>query len=535
MPLHTPTLFVVMIIVSLVLAVAIAYIGHGKHPERFLWATGLGLQAVAYILFALRGQIPDLLSVVVSNVALSSSFALYTMGVLRFRQHDWPLWWTWAPVVAVLGVFWALLSHMGPRLIAGASLVTLQTLLLMAAVMHRRDAPLSRGETMLVWGALAITSLMLMRIWAVTTGHLRIQFVTDGGWIQGLTFIAAVTATLLLAIGLIIMSEERAERTLQRSERHYRLLIETAGEGIAVFQAGLLRFANPRFYHLCGLNPGQHANQRFTELVHEDDRELLGRHLDGASDTPTRAPQQPIRLRTLHRGTRWFELNTVPFEWQGRAATLAFLNDITERHETEAAMQRQAFHDGLTQLPNRRLLVNNLELALARHKRNGLLGALMFLDLDNFKPLNDRHGHDIGDLLLIEVAQRLRRNVRENDTVARFGGDEFVVLLSDLSADADQSARQAQAVAQKLLHTLAEPYTLTQRTDPAHEKSVTHHCTASIGLVLFNGGAFDAETLIRQADQAMYRAKEAGRNAVHYAATESSALPPPASTQATPA
>ena len=186
-----------------------------------------------------------------------------------------------------------------------------------------------------------------------------------------------------------------------------------------------------------------------------------------------------------------------------------------QRLAAQALIQDQALHDALTHLPNRRLLVNNLNLALAAHRRNGHVGALMFLDLDNFKPLNDRHGHAVGDLLLIEVAQRLRQHVREMDTVARFGGDEFVVLLSDLGADAAMAREQAHSAAQKLSQTLAEPYLLTPAAGAAASENVTHRCTASIGLLVFNGGTATADALLEQADAAMYQAKQAGRNRVH--------------------
>lgn len=177
-----------------------------------------------------------------------------------------------------------------------------------------------------------------------------------------------------------------------------------------------------------------------------------------------------------------------------------------QRQETDALMHSQAFHDGLTQLPNRRLLQNNLNMALATQRRQGTCGGLMFMDLDNFKPLNDTHGHDVGDRLLVEVAKRLTRQVRETDTVARFGGDEFVILLADLGADMPLAQAQAQKIAEKVLEALAQPYELG---------TVTHRCTASIGLVVFQGGVIKAEQLIKEADAAMYAVKQQGRNRVH--------------------
>jgi diguanylate cyclase (GGDEF)-like protein len=140
----------------------------------------------------------------------------------------------------------------------------------------------------------------------------------------------------------------------------------------------------------------------------------------------------------------------------------------------------------------------------------------MFLDLDNFKPLNDTHGHDMGDLLLIEVARRISRCVREIDTVVRFGGDEFVVMLSVLDEDQELSAGQAAIVAEKIRAALAEPYLLKRGQADNTQITVEHHCSASIGLVLFIGNETSPEEILKLADMAMYQAKEGGRNRVRF-------------------
>lgn len=187
-----------------------------------------------------------------------------------------------------------------------------------------------------------------------------------------------------------------------------------------------------------------------------------------------------------------------------------------QQQETLLAEIRQlAFHDGLTHLPNRRLLLECLQLANAQNQRSGHHSALLFMDLDNFKPLNDAHGHHVGDLLLIEVAQRLRQSVRASDTISRFGGDEFVVLLNNFSADADSAQQQAQALAQKILASLGAPYLLpVEHGDTVC--TVAHHCTASIGIRLFTTAPAKIDTLLDQADAAMYIAKAAGRNTVRF-------------------
>lgn len=182
--------------------------------------------------------------------------------------------------------------------------------------------------------------------------------------------------------------------------------------------------------------------------------------------------------------------------------------EITQRKRLEEQVNRLAFYDTLTHLPNRRLLEDRLTQAMSASHRSNHYGALLFLDLDNFKPLNDTHGHGVGDLLLIEVANRLKTCVREADTVARFGGDEFVVLLCDLDHDKDEAITQAGSIAEKIRQTLSMPYWL--------DSSIEHRCTASIGATLFKGRDTCEKDLIDAADTAMYQAKENGRNAIRF-------------------
>ena len=195
---------------------------------------------------------------------------------------------------------------------------------------------------------------------------------------------------------------------------------------------------------------------------------------------------------------------------------MGITEDITEEKEAEDHIRNLVFYDTLTQLPNRRLLNDRLGQAMAASKRSGSYGAVMFMDLDNFKPLNDAHGHDVGDLLLVEAAQRITSCVREMDTVARFGGDEFVVMLSELDVDKKLSIAQSGVVAEKIRVTLAEPYLLTRKQESGVEITVEHHCTSSIGVVLFINHEAGQEDIIKRADMAMYQAKEGGRNTIRF-------------------
>ena len=181
--------------------------------------------------------------------------------------------------------------------------------------------------------------------------------------------------------------------------------------------------------------------------------------------------------------------------------------DITERKKAEEEINRLAFFDPLTNLPNRRLLLDRLQHALATSARSGRHGAIMFIDLDNFKTINDTEGHNYGDLLLVEMARRLQSCVREGDTVARLGGDEFVVMLEDLASHAEQAAAQADEVGEKIRAAINTPCLVNERE---------FHSTASIGINLFADRGDTAETLLKYADIAMYQAKGAGRDVVRF-------------------
>ncbi len=181
--------------------------------------------------------------------------------------------------------------------------------------------------------------------------------------------------------------------------------------------------------------------------------------------------------------------------------------DISERKQAESEIHHLAFFDSLCQLPNRRMLIDRLRQAVATSVRTRTGGALLFIDLDNFKTLNDTRGHGIGDLLLIEVSKRLQECVREGDTLARFGGDEFVLLLEGLSEERAQAAMQARAVGEKVLETLSQPYIL---------EGNEFHSSSSMGITLFVNYRQKLDELLKQADTAMYEAKKSGRNTLRF-------------------
>jgi len=220
----------------------------------------------------------------------------------------------------------------------------------------------------------------------------------------------------------------------------------------------------------------------------------------------SRGRQYSLQLPT---GKHWYELSVVrkPTPIGEDARVIAIARDVTEAKEAAEAIRHLAFHDSLTGLPNRRMLTDRLQRGLAAAKRHGQSGALMFLDLDRFKELNDTQGHDVGDLLLMEVGRRLVQSVRAIDTVARLGGDEFVVLIEELGTDFEAARMHAHIVGQKILASLNEPYLLG---------AVSHTSTPSIGAALFGVHTPSHQDVLKDADSAMYLAKASGRNMLKF-------------------
>lgn len=216
------------------------------------------------------------------------------------------------------------------------------------------------------------------------------------------------------------------------------------------------------------------------------------------------------------------ELHTLAEGINDMAAQLQHERSVLQQRIDEATQQLRtmAFYDTLTKLPNRRMLENRLALATSASSRTGRFGALMFLDLDNFKPLNDKYGHAFGDLLLIEAARRINDCMRAMDTVARFGGDEFVVMIPELDRDETESIRQVTIIAEKIRLALGEIYVLRYQPEGREEMRIEHHCTTSIGIALFLNEESRQDDILTRADLAMYQAKEEGRNRICFYQTK---------------
>ena len=315
-----------------------------------------------------------------------------------------------------------------------------------------------------------------------------------------------------------------AERTqaLQESQALYRLLTEDAQDVLWRTDSQLvLTYISPADERLRGFRADEVVGRHVFDMFNEEGvavlKAMIARRVqEEASGTPVGFLNFEVQHRCKDGRLIWGEVLSKP-DRNAQGEIIGYhgiTREITERKRLEEQVHQLAFHDPLTHLANRRLMLEHLEQAMSASKRSQRHGALLFLDLDNFKPLNDLHGHGVGDLLLIEVAERLKACVREADTVARFGGDEFVVLLSELSTQPGEAAEQAVAIAEKVRTRLAEPYVLQSAPSAP---AIRHECTASIGVAVFRGRDESQNAVIDRADAAMYRAKEEGRNRIQCA------------------
>lgn len=315
---------------------------------------------------------------------------------------------------------------------------------------------------------------------------------------------------------------KQIEAALRESEERWKFAIEGAGDGLWDWnvQTGAA-FYSPRYKEMFGYSDADFdmTSDEWSKRIHPDDAPgvfaLLQPYMDGKPGSAT------VEFRMLCKDGSWkWTLGrgmVVSRDADGKPVRMIGTNaDITERKQAEDTIRELAFYDSLTKLPNRHLLNDRLSQAMATCTRSGCYGAVMFLDLDNFKPLNDMHGHAVGDLLLVEVAKRLRNGVRKIDTVSRFGGDEFVVVINGLDEERAESTAQAGFIAEKIRRTLSEPYQLTVKHGGKADTAIEHHCTVSVGVALFAGHKASQEDVLRWADIAMYQAKEAGRSLIRF-------------------
>ena len=273
------------------------------------------------------------------------------------------------------------------------------------------------------------------------------------------------------------------------------------------------------------------VNDAYTQIMGYQKDEVIGKRATSVGYTPNDQTLLQVIIASLRSSGFWtgeltqqrkngehfpslVRMSAVKNELGEIQHFVAMFSDISLEKEQQFRLEQIALHDSLTGLANRQNLSDRMAHAMASSKRSGDYGAVLMLDLDNFKPLNDTHGHATGDKLLIEVGKRMKSCVREIDTIARLGGDEFVVLLESLTNDQQTAEKLALQVAEKIRAAIERPFVIKHSTDPGRA-DIVHDCSSSIGVVVFQGKTFSQTQVLNMADAAMYKAKSAGKNHVN--------------------
>jgi diguanylate cyclase (GGDEF)-like protein/PAS domain S-box-containing protein len=321
----------------------------------------------------------------------------------------------------------------------------------------------------------------------------KVSFVDQRGDVAGL-------------IGVItdVTRYKETERALEASEARFRVLTESSIDLISVIDAdGTVNYQSAALRHLLGFDPADTVGKNVYDLVHRDDVDHVRAAFRRITDV--RSLTEPVEFRLRHRDGGWRTFESLGTNCLSNPHIRGIVwnsRDVTDRKVIQQRIQHLAYHDNLTGLPNRGLLQDRLARSVARAERSGRKVAVLFIDLDNFKNINDTLGHDVGDELLRQVSRRLSECVRLEDTIARQGGDEFIVLLDNLD-----EGRNASVVAQKILNSLRQPLILG---------GTEQHVSGSVGIALYPEDGRDAQTLMKNADTAMFHGKSLGKNTYQY-------------------
>jgi diguanylate cyclase (GGDEF)-like protein/PAS domain S-box-containing protein len=506
MILDIKTLVIVYLIINVISAGAVAVIwsqNRGRYAGITLWLVYMGLQATGSLLIVLRGLIPDFISIAIANTMIVAGLVILLIGLERFvGKKGWQI-----PNYILLAVYCAysyynsLHPNLAERNIVLSVIVSIITFQCCWIILRRVDHVMRRITilTGIVLACYVVFNLGRIILTIITPEQTNDFFKSET--VSSLAVTVAISLSICLTISLIIMINRRLLMKVKAQEEKFTTAFRSSPYAIMLTRKSDDKVfeVNNGFVNITGYQTAEVIGKTMLDLylwVRDEDRLHVVNELSMGNDIHEMEIQ--FRKKTGELNVGLYSANQIMINEE--KCILASISDITKHKLMEQQLLQIATHDALTNLPNRMLLYDRFNIALANAQRNKNQLAIVSVDIDYLKTINDTFGHDMGDMLLIATSDRLTRALRKSDTVARMGGDEFILLLTEVNEKAD-----AVKVAEKIIEDFRQPFLLN-----THSLNVT----ISMGIAIFPDNGKDIEELLKSADQSLYRAKESGRDRI---------------------
>lgn len=505
MQLDLATLFLIFLLIDVLMLCMFAFASSSTtSTANRLWSAGLFLHLTALLLIMLRGNASPVLTYVLPNVLLSASFAIMTKSLailLNFRIGNR---WIWLPIPVMLACASLLMDELPWLLTFTGFMYALQFSVMLYMLGARWYVIHSGGRYFMAVSMFAVIGAFYFRSSWVLTHEVSEIMIHNGDIMLSLPYLVGIIATVGLSGGMLIVLRDRLGEQL-RENQHFLNEIASNIPSI-IYQFRLRPDGSSHFPYInqrvnaFGISERELAesSEPIFAKIHPDDYAEVQKSITESAQAVSPWNQQ-FRLWSNSGQYRWHEAKSSPeLRPDGSILWHGYLHDIQNLKDIEEKIRYMVVHDGLTGLANRMLLESHVNTEIAHADRNQSNFCLMFLDLDNFKYINDRFGHGTGDRLLQEVAKRLETTLRKSDFVARIGGDEFVILLRSMA-----QLEGILTIAEKVRLALSEPYDIEGKVMKT---------SVSIGVSIYPDHGPDLITLERNADAAMYDSKRKGKN-----------------------
>lgn len=501
------TLLVTTLAVSIVLSLVVASVAK-LHPSSGIrrGAAAIGSIAVGIFILACWPLLGTQTSVLLGYTVIAAGLGLSSEALLEYQGQRMSRWKIWSPI-ALLVVFLILyIEDIQTRTILNALITGVQVLILLIIIFKGRKKTPGLGSNLIAAAAVTYGGGIMFRGFAMLYKESLVESLLSPSWVLSMTYLLSLNGLVLIAVGLVVLSLEQTSAHLVRKKDQLRTYIENTHD--VIYQLNLngeFEYLSPKIEHSLGFEVNQVIGRHFSWILHPDD--VLACQALFTRLISTMQPEAGLEYRVRHRnqGWLWHDTNATPlFDNDGNVCgILGFGRDINERKINQNQLEQFAHRDALTGLYNRRAIIDRCDLELTRAKNNGSNLGLLFIDLDEFKNMNDCHGHNFGDAVLKVVAEILSGAVRSSDVIGRLGGDEFLIVLPDF--DIDQSIIE---LAERISDGFSKPIKVDTR-------SISIGC--SICIAIYPKHDVDVNALIHLADQAMYNGKRSGGGNINFA------------------